>query len=136
MGRGRMRYEEQQAYAVVLGKVVAFLRQRREWTQGHLAQMVGVQQSAISRIESGAMLPDAFTFRRIADAFDMAADTLQQKVDAAYERTRVTVNNTTATTGDGPWWQMALGIAGIVGLAGLAIFAVASIFAEEERDRR
>lgn len=129
-----MPYEEQDAYAVVLGKVVAYLRQRNDWTQGQLAKLIGAQQSAVSRIENGATLPDSFTFRRLAEAFSMTTNDLQNHVDAAYERTRTTVNHTTPNAGDTPWWQVALGIAGIVGLAGLAIFAVASIFAEEERD--
>lgn len=131
-----MAYQENDAYAVVLGRVIAYLRQKQGWTQGQLAASVGVQQSTISRIENGSLTPDAFMFRRLAEVFDLSPSELQEHVDAAYDRTQATATGATGGSGGGlPWWQVALGLAGAVGLAGLAAFAVAAVFAELEREK-
>jgi putative transcriptional regulator len=129
-----MAYAEENAYAVVLGKVIAHLRQKKGWTQGQLAQQVGVQQSTLSRIESGSLTPDAFVLKRLAMSFGYSAAELNRLVDRAYERTQATAISATNTSlrKDAPWWQVALGVAGIVGLAGLAIFAVAAVLDEED----
>lgn len=132
-----MAYQEEDAYAVVLGKVIAYLRQKQGWTQGQLAEKVGFQQSTISRIENGSLMPDAFTFRRLAEVFGMTSEQLQQRVEAAYARTRETAQGAThLTPSETPWWQVALGVAGLVGLAGLAVFAVAAIFSEIDQQNR
>ena len=129
-----MAYAEENAYAVVLGKVIAHLRQKKGLTQGQLAEQVGVQQSTLSRIESGSLSPDAFVFKRLAMSFGYSAAELNGLVDRAYERTQATAISATNTSlrKDAPWWQVALGVAGIVGLAGLAIFAVAAVLDEED----
>lgn len=132
-----MTYQEHDAYAVVLGKVIAYLRQKQVWTQGQLAERVGVQQSTISRIENGSLTPDAFMLRRLAEAFGLSAEELTKRVDAAYERTQLTARSATGLqAGSAPWWQTALGVAGIIGLAGLAAFAVAAVLDEMEREKR
>lgn len=132
-----MAYKEHDAYAVVLGKVVAHLRQKRSWTQGQLAVQVGLQQSTISRIEGGTLSPDPFTFRLIAGAFGMTGEELQRRVDAAYQRTQQTAQSATGPqAGNTPWWQSALGVAGVIGLAGLAVFAVAAVLDEMESETK
>lgn len=132
-----MTYQENDAYAVVLGKVIAYLRQKQAWTQGQLAERVGVQQSTISRIENGSLTPDAFMLRRLAEAFGMSSDELTRRVNAAYERTQQTAQSATGGhAADVPWWQVALGVAGVIGLAGLAAFAVAAVLDEMEREKR
>lgn len=126
---------ESDAYAVVLGRVVAALREQRGWTQAHLAEAIGVKQSSVSRIESGQALPDSFTFRRIAAAFGRTPEQLQATVEAAVQRTQRAAEGATGSS-EAPWWQSALAIAGAAGLVGLAAFAVAALLTEEERKPR
>ena len=129
-----MAYAEENAYAVVLGKTIAHLRQKKGWTQGQLAKQVGVQQSTLSRIESGSLTPDTFLFKQLAAQFGYSHAELSALVDRAYKRTQATAISATKTAQakEADWWQVALGVAGIVGLAGLAIFAVAAVLDEED----
>lgn len=129
-----MAFQERDAYDVVLGKVIAYYRQNRGWTQGQLAEEVGVQQSTISRIESGALSPDPYTFRQLAGAFGLSPAELTERVERAYRRTEAAARGVLAGE-ETPWWQTALGVAGVVGLAGLAIFAVAAALDESPPKR-
>ena len=49
---------------------VMTLREERGLTQGQLAELSGIDQADISRIERGAANPTAKTLQRIADALD------------------------------------------------------------------
>jgi transcriptional regulator with XRE-family HTH domain len=121
---------ESTAYAAVLGRVIAALREKNAWTQAELAEAVGSKQSTISRIESGQALPDAFTFRKIATALGRTPDGLQALVERAFERTQRAAEGATGRS-TAPWWQSAWAVAGAAGLVGLAAFAVAALVSDE-----
>ncbi|WP_375771235.1 helix-turn-helix domain-containing protein [Archangium gephyra] len=124
---------ESEVYALVLGKIIATLREQRQWTQEQLATRVGVTQSTLSRIERGQAHPDPFTFKKFAEVFGLSVDELHKRVEAAMEATkRATQGVTEKATGSTPWWEVALGLAGIVGLIGLVSFAVAAILEEQK----
>ncbi|MFZ5480507.1 MAG: helix-turn-helix domain-containing protein [Myxococcota bacterium] len=126
---------ESTVYALVLGRVIAALRERRGWSQAQLAARIGVAQSSLSRFETGASIPDAYTFRRIAQAFDMSVGQLQAVVDRALAQTQQTAQQAApAPSAETPWWQVALGVAGAVGLAGLVAFAVAAAVNEGDEE--
>ena len=127
--------DESKVYALVLGKVIAALRERGRMSQAELAARIGVGQSSLSRFETGTSLPDAFVFRRLAQAFGMTVGQLQAVVDRAYAQTRQTAQQAApAPSGEAQWWQAALGVAGLVGLAALAAFAVAAAVSQVEED--
>lgn len=131
-----MNRAEARTYAIVLGKVVSALRGRRSWTQAELAFRVGIGQSTISRIESGQIIPDAFVFRQLAQAFGMSPDEFQATVDRAYRRTGSAASAAAGGKAGKSWWQDALAVAGVVGIAGLAAFAVAALLNQDEEDNR
>ncbi len=66
-------------YPMVLGRVVAYLRQQKGWNQAQLAQALGTTQSTVSRIERGEVVPDALVFRSLATVFEMSTDDLHDK---------------------------------------------------------
>ena len=127
---------ESEIYALVLGKTIASLREKKGWTQGDLASRVGITQSNLSRIERGQAQPDAYTFRRLAEAFGMSASKLSKLVETAYNGTKEAAASASQETSDeGPWWKRALAVAGVVGLTGLVAFAVgAAMVALAEAD--
>lgn len=125
--------DEGRVYGLVLGKVIAHHRERRGWSQGQLAEYIGVGQSSLSRFETGQSQPDAYTFGRLAQVFGLTVGELAAQVDRAVERARATAAPG-APAGGTPWWQVALGVAGIVGLAAIATFAVAAALQDEDED--
>lgn len=126
---------ESAVYAMVLGRVIASLRERRGLSQAQLAAMIGVAQSSLSRFETGASQPDAFTFRKLAQALGISVGKLQGVVDRSFAETQATAErNSPAAEADTPWWQVALRVAGAVGLAGLVAFAVASSVNEDAEE--
>jgi transcriptional regulator with XRE-family HTH domain len=129
-----MSHDESEAYAVVLGRVIAALRERRSMTQAELAALAGIRQSTISRIENGQVVPDALVFRRIATAFGLTTDQLNAKVDAALERTEKAARGATDQPDNSQWWDIALKVAGIAGLIGLATFAVGALLSDSSDD--
>lgn len=55
-----------------LGEVVRLARERREWSQDHLAELAGYSRSTISRVESGALSTGNLTrLRSLAQALGM-----------------------------------------------------------------
>jgi len=98
-------------------------------SQGELARAVGITQSTLSRMERGQAQPDAFTFRKLAEALGVTVADLMLWVDKALERSK---QATLGAIGEAPtpeakpWWQEALKIAGAAGLAGLVAFAVSA----------
>ncbi|MCL2635311.1 MAG: helix-turn-helix domain-containing protein [Betaproteobacteria bacterium] len=52
--------------ATHLGARIAALRQTRQWTQAHLAELVEVDTETISRFERGMTLPSLITLERIS----------------------------------------------------------------------
>jgi transcriptional regulator with XRE-family HTH domain len=67
-----MREEHQQS----LGAQIAALRERQGWSQRALAKWVGLDQSAVSRIEAGRRRLSAEELHRFADALHVTADVL------------------------------------------------------------
>lgn len=128
------RTRESDVYALVLGKIVVSLRERKGWNQHQLAAAAGLTQSTISRIERGQVLPDAFAFTRLAQALDHTPGQLHGLIDQAMQRARRTAaaGGARHLEDDVPWWQAALGAVGMVALAGLVTFAVAAAIEELE----
>ncbi len=56
--------------AYVVGQALAQARAKRTLTQRALAEISGVQQSDISRIERGVVAPNASTFLRLIEALN------------------------------------------------------------------
>lgn len=46
------------------------LREHRGWSQRELAQVTGIKQPQIARIESGTRLPNLDTLQKVAEALD------------------------------------------------------------------
>ena len=67
-----MREEHQTA----VGAQIARLRERQGWSQRALAKWVGIDQSAVSRIEAGHRRLSAGELQRFADALHVSADEL------------------------------------------------------------
>lgn len=130
---------EAYVYAMVLGRVVASLRERRGMSQGELAQRVGITQSTLSRMERGQGQPDAFTLKKLAEALDVSVADLTDWVDKALARSReATIGAIGPDTerADKSWWQAALAVAGAAGLAGLVAFAVSAALDKPQKAPR
>jgi len=56
--------------AMVIGSVLSTARRARVLTQRELAELSGVQQADISRIERGLLNPNTITFLRLIEAMD------------------------------------------------------------------
>jgi DNA-binding XRE family transcriptional regulator len=56
--------------AMAIGSVLATARRARVMTQRELAELSGVQQADISRIERGLLNPNTITFLRLIEAMD------------------------------------------------------------------
>jgi transcriptional regulator with XRE-family HTH domain len=125
----------QQMYSMVLGRVVAYLRQQRGWNQGELADRVHSTQSTLSRVERGEVLPDALLFRELAEAFGMTADGLHEKVDAATQKAEAMakIASPSVSKKKGDWWGAALAVVGAVGLIALVGAAVAALMGDEKK---
>lgn len=61
---------------MALGERIATLRKKRGWTQGILAEKVGVHSNHITRWETNRMRPSITTLRRIAEALGVTLDEL------------------------------------------------------------
>jgi transcriptional regulator with XRE-family HTH domain len=62
--------------AVAFGERVRALRQKREWTQEHLAERAELNAVQVSHIERGANEPKLTTILRLARAFGITAGEL------------------------------------------------------------
>jgi transcriptional regulator with XRE-family HTH domain len=120
-------------YAIVLGKVIAHLRERAGLTQARLAELVAVPQSRLSRIEAGTM-PDALTLNRIAAALGVTVDRLHVLTTQGLVRMKSTAAQATGRA-SGPDWGALLALVGVTALAGLAVFVVATLFEDEDHPR-
>ncbi|MFK7768098.1 MAG: helix-turn-helix domain-containing protein [Mariniblastus sp.] len=64
-------------------KFGAYLRQKREgkgWTQPIASQNVGIEQSYLSKLETGKSYPSEDTFDRLVEAFEIDTDEMSQTV--------------------------------------------------------
>ena len=62
--------EIQKALAINIGKNLADVRKRIGWTQGELAERIGVETETISRFERGATTPSLLTLQRLASVLN------------------------------------------------------------------
>ena len=104
-------------------------------TQAALAEAAELSQSMVSRIERGQAQPDAFTLKKVAEAFDMTPGELTEQIDKAYARTEEATRGLVSSSSGAPWWKTALKIAGVVGVAGVVAFVVAAILEESSKKR-
>ena len=65
-------------HQVAMGGQIADLREQQGWSQRALAEWVGLDQSAVSRIEAGHRRLSADELQRFADALHVTADVLLQ----------------------------------------------------------
>jgi transcriptional regulator with XRE-family HTH domain len=61
---------------VRLGKRVRFLRRERGWTQVEMAEMLGIDRSYLSEIETGKKDPSLRVLKTIADGFNLSLSRL------------------------------------------------------------
>jgi transcriptional regulator with XRE-family HTH domain len=62
--------EIQKSLAAKIGSSVAAVRKGTGWTQGELAERVGVETETISRFERGATIPSLVTLQKLAVALN------------------------------------------------------------------
>lgn len=120
-----MAQTEDRAVALVIGRLVAALRDQRGWHQAYLAQRIQVAQSSLSRIERGEVAPDIVTFRRLASAFDLTTEEFARQAELAITETSVTVRRNVPNRGGEEWWAAA-GAIGLTALIAVAISALVS----------
>lgn len=53
------------------GKHIASLRKSKGWTAQKLADMLDIERTAMTRIETGGINPSLFVITKLADAFEM-----------------------------------------------------------------
>src|SRR5262245_27885846 len=127
--RGRapqgQKVKEAQVFALVLGAVIERLRRHHSWTQAQLAEKVGASQPVISRIEKGRIQPDAFLYGRLAAAFGLTVQDLQQRVNNAMNATKRAAEAVSPQRAKS--WDDVAGVVGTLGLIGLVFFAVAAL---------
>jgi transcriptional regulator with XRE-family HTH domain len=129
-------HQEDDLYAFVIGATISQMREKHRWTQGELAQRVGLGQPTISRIEHGVTSPDAHQMRALATAFGMTPAELNGVIDDAFSRAKEAAKSSVKGPLSGDWWKTALALIGAVGLVGLAGFAVALALKEAERSAK
>ncbi len=61
---------------VRLGNRVRALRRERQWTQVELAEMLGIDRSYVSEIETGKKDPSLRVLKTIADGFGLSLSQL------------------------------------------------------------
>lgn len=66
-----------------IGEAIRYWRNRRAINQGELAEMVGISQNSLSRIETGEHRPRNTTLRKIADALKVPVEDLTAPSDEA-----------------------------------------------------
>jgi transcriptional regulator with XRE-family HTH domain len=69
------------AHQARIGAQIARLREQQGWSQRALARWVGIDQSAVSRIEAGRRRLSADELQRFADALQVTADGLLKGAD-------------------------------------------------------
>lgn len=129
---------EEKARGIILGKIVEAHRLQRGWTrQATLAEAAGTTQATISRLESGNLLrPDAFLFRSLAAAFDLAPDALHLKIDAVIGEVKAATES--ISTSRQEWWtrQSALALGGFALYATLTLVGHSGPRGDKRRTRR
>lgn len=62
--------DERKALAANIGGNLAALRKATKWTQGQLAEKIGVETETVSRFERGVTLPSLVTLQELAVALN------------------------------------------------------------------
>src|SRR5689334_8555586 len=117
---------EAQVREMAFGQVIAGLREQRGWTQGKLAEAVGIAQSALSRLESGKGTLDVFVVQRLAAQFGMTIEQLDARVQQALQVAQNAARAAPAMASketEPNWW----GVLGFVAGGALVTFAVATV---------
>lgn len=117
---------EPYVYALVVGRLIAALRERAKLSQQALAGRVGLTQPTLSRVERGQAQVDVYTFHKIAETFEMRGSELQWHVEQALARSAQAAAGAVgqAPVEGTPWWKTAAAVGGLAGLGGLVAFAV------------
>ena len=63
------------------GEKLRQLRKQKEWTQPHLAEAIGIEQSYLSKLENGKSIPSADVFQLIQKVFEIEIEDLLQDLD-------------------------------------------------------
>ncbi|WP_280431816.1 helix-turn-helix domain-containing protein [Nocardia brasiliensis] len=63
--------------AAEIGDAVRATREARGWTQSELAERAGLKQHAVSRLESGDVVPTLKTLLRVSDALEVEIVTVK-----------------------------------------------------------
>lgn len=124
--------DEARVFALVVGRLVASLRERQGWSQAELAGRAGLTQPTLSRIERGQVQADLLSFRRIGRAFGMSAPELHAHLERALARSEQAARGAVGQRSrrGSPWWKAALAVGGVGGLGGLVAFAVSAALDE------
>jgi len=67
---------KEQKLAISLGTLIAARRKSQGKTQGELAEIVGIEQESMSRIETGMITPSLSRLISLADALDCPIESL------------------------------------------------------------
>lgn len=122
--------DDDEAYQIVFGKVLAGLRERAGMSQLDLAAAAGITQGTLSRIESGKLAPDVNTSRRLAAALALSHHEFVDLVGKAHEKAQRFAKQVGATTNSDEWFERVLGFAGAAGLGALIGLAVAALLTQ------
>jgi transcriptional regulator with XRE-family HTH domain len=87
--------------APTVGKNVAALRKRLDWSQSRLAEELRMRQPAVSKIEQSPTLPKTETLLRLAKTLRVSVDVLLDGVDPAYDTMRESVQKSTVQKSTG-----------------------------------
>ena len=79
----------------LLGKRIKELRKKSKLTQEDLAEMVDIETSTLSGIESGRHFPSLFTLEKIASSLNLELKTFFDfnHLDSIYKMKSVIINN-------------------------------------------
>jgi transcriptional regulator with XRE-family HTH domain len=64
-----------------IGSRIAYLRDRRGWTQEELSQALGISRASLSHYEKNRREPDSETLTKFADVFNVSLDYLVGRTD-------------------------------------------------------
>ena len=62
-----------------LGQTIAATRRAKGLRQWQLAEMIGIRQTSLSRIEAGQIIPSMATLEKISTVLNIPYDELRQK---------------------------------------------------------
>ncbi|MBZ0235615.1 MAG: helix-turn-helix domain-containing protein [Deltaproteobacteria bacterium] len=120
--------DDDEAYQIVFGKVIAGLRERASLSQQELAAAAHITQGTLSRIEAGKLAADVVVARRLAAALGVSSyQALVGMVDQAHEEAQRMAKKVAGKKSDA-WFDTVLDIAGAAGLGALILLSVAVVF--------